>query len=284
MKSGISRILGDLGTLLGPTTLVALFCAALGVDSQRTAIYSIATVSFIACCYYRSWLSARIPSALVLATVVGLGTIFFFNYGNILLKDTGLIRRFVESSDVQAELGHEIARAQQEIWLFGTNFHISAVDRRPALLQKLQAGVKIRYLILNPAVSNLDVVAADFNQSVEELRAECLKGLRDVVELKRQWESAIHNTARPGELEIRLYNRTPSARMYVFDPAVPSGHSIYIPYMHGFNSPNLPGYLFENTANGVATAYFGGLRKMWNASTPVDAVLASTPALVAALN
>ncbi|HEU4688405.1 MAG TPA: DUF5919 domain-containing protein [Vicinamibacterales bacterium] len=284
MTPGTTRILSDLGMLLGPTTLVALFCAAIGVDPQRTSIYSLAALMFVACCYYRAWISATVPSALVLATSVGLGTIFFMNYGNILLKDTGLIRRFVESSDIQAELGSEIGRATQEIWLFGTNFHISTVDRRPALLEKLQSGVHVRYLILNPAVPNLDVVAADFGQSVDELRQECLKGLRNVLELKQQWEAVRSRSRKPGQLEIKLYDRTPSARMYVFDPRVPSGHSIYVPYMHGFNSPNLPGYLFENTQNGVAQAYFGGLLKLWSVSKPIEDVLAATPALIAAMS
>jgi hypothetical protein len=279
MNDRTKHVLSDLGMLLTPTTLVALFCTSIGVDAQRTAIYSLAAVVFVACCYYRTWISASIPSALVLAFTVGLGTIFFANYGNILLKDTGLIRRYVQSSELQAELGREIARARQEIWLFGTNFHISTVDQRPALLSGLKNGIKIRYLILNPAVPNLDVIAADFGQSPGELREECLKGLNDILELRRQWELAAPSTATPGELEIRLYERTPSARMYVFDPLHPAGHSIYVPYMHGFNSPNLPGYLFENSPSGVAASYFGGLRKLWNDSRTVESVLAAQPGL-----
>jgi hypothetical protein len=271
------RLLHDLGILVTPTTLVALFCAAIGVDPQRTAIYSIASVLFVACCYYRSWISANVPSALVLAVAVGLGTIFVVNYGDILLKDTGLIRRYPESSAVLGDLGAEIRRANHEIWFFGTNFHVSAVDQRPLVLEKLKQGVRVRYLFLNPTVPNLQLIADDFGQPLEELRQECLKGLRDVLELQKRWQLA----GSPGELQIRVYDRTPSARMYVFDPDSPTGHSIYVPYMHGFNSPNLPAYLFENTETGVARAYLAGLTRMWNTATPVESMLQKIPEFAA---
>jgi len=152
MNDKTRRLLADLGTLLTPTTLVAVFCQAVDIDSQRTAIYSLAAVVFVACCYYRNWISTKLPSALVLAVGSGLAVIFFANYDNILLKDTGLIKRYHESAELQADLGRYITNARHEIWMLGTNFHTSAVERRPALLERLKAGVKVITMKARPPI------------------------------------------------------------------------------------------------------------------------------------
>ncbi|MBM3775140.1 MAG: hypothetical protein FJW37_08250 [Acidobacteria bacterium] len=273
------RIFNELALLLIPTSVVTLFCQFIGVSQRETAAYSLATVLFVACCLHRSWINSRVPSALVLAICIGLVAIFYFNYEDILLKDTGLIERFKASADFQARVGSEIEAAKDEIWFFGTNFHISAVDRRRTILDKLARGARVRYLILNPYIATFGQIAADFDQPPNELWDECIKGLRDLLELRRQWVVRARSTAQPGELEIRTLKSTPRARLYVFDPARHSGRTMFIPYMNGVNSPELPGYLLQNTETGVFRSYFDGIRKLWNASPGVDELLQAHPEL-----
>lgn len=277
MRRITKTILNELGVLLVPTALVTLFCQLLKIDDQATAGYSICAVLFLTCCVHRGWINARVPSSLILAVLIGFGTIFFFNYRNILLKDTGLLVRYRQSADFQADVGRQIASARKEIWFFGTNFHISAVERRPILLERLRSGVNIRYLILNPFIPHLEQVARDFGQSKRELEVECLKGMNDLIELRRRWDAERGRSA--AALEIRLFDTTPRARLYVFDPDDPAGRTMFVPYLNRVNSPNLPGYLLENSETGVFRSYFDALRIMWNESTPLDTLLAAHPDL-----
>jgi hypothetical protein len=273
MATFTKRLIHELGTLLVPAGAVGLFCQVMGIDAQRTAAYSIASILFVTCCLHRGWINTKIPSALVLAVTVGLGTIFFFNFQNLLLKDTGLIKRFRESSDFQAEVGSQIAASNDEIWFFGTNFHISAVDRRPLLLKRLMAGVKVRYLVVDPFVPNMAQIAKDFDQSRDELADECTKGLKEILELRQQWTK----NKGLGELDVRFFDTTPRARLYVFDPNRPSGRSMFVPYINRVNSPALPGYLLENSPTGVFGSYFSGIRTLWNEATKLDEFLAHHP-------
>ena len=273
----MKRVLNDLGVLLIPPGAVSLFCQVLDISAQRTAAYSLVTMLLIACCYYRGLINSKVPSALVIALLVGLSTIFFFNYQNILLKDTGLIKRYKRSADFQSDVGNLIEKSQHEIWFFGANFHISATDRKQAILERLQNGVKIHYLILDPFTAHMDQIAKDFDSSVGQLKSECLNSLDSLLVLKKAWEQMIPTASHPGELEIRFYDSTPHARIYVFDPSEESGRTLFIPYMNRVNSPELPAYLLENSKSGVYSSYFGGVQKLWLSCSTISEYLASHP-------
>jgi hypothetical protein len=277
MRSKLNIVLNELGILLIPPGIVSLFCQLLDISTQKTAAYSLTAMLLIVCCLHRSWINSKIPSAFLLASMLGLAAVFFLNYQNILLKDTGLIKRFKLSSDFQGELGIQIENADDEIWLFGTNFHISSVDRRKALLDKLSKGVKVRFLILDPFVAQINQIANDFDQPVSELKDECVKGLKNILELKKEWEETSAASSHPGELEVRFFATTPRARMYVFDPGKSSGRTLFVPYMNQINSPDLPGYLLENTSSGVFSSYFSGVQKLWQKSQLLDAFLKTHP-------
>jgi hypothetical protein len=177
-----------------------------------------------------------------------------------------IIKCFKESSEFQSEIGTEIVSAKDEIWFFGMNFHLSAVDQRPKLLDKLRSGVKIRYLVLDPYFPHLDQVARDFIQPPTELKNECLKGLNDIFELKRQWDLISNQTRSPGELEIRFYNNYPKSRLYLFDPGQSTGMTMFVPYFTSFRSPNMPGFLIENNPSSIFKSYYDGVRNLWNRS------------------
>lgn len=273
VQSGVSQ----LGILAGPTTIITLFCEVLHVPTATNAAISIGTILIISLCLYRDWINSRVPASLVLALLLGLAFVFFINYQNILLKDTGLVRYYKKSADYQAEVGRDIKQAAHEIWFFGTNFHISTVDRSDAILDALKRGVRVRYLVYNPFSERLPALAHDFDQTPAELSSECRNALQSLLGLRKRWQQARTTTATPGELEIRVFEATPRARLYVFDPDEKSGFTLLVPYINSVNSPQLPGFLLQNLESGVYADYFAGLRKTWGEADRLDDLERSHP-------
>jgi hypothetical protein len=276
-QDALPTALTQLGLILTPAGLIALFCQILGASSQTTAASSLASAILTAICIYRRYINRKIPSALLTALLVGLAAVFFFNYEDILLKDTGLIKFYRHSNDFLAQIDTQIEQSQEDIWFVGTNFNITAGERRSLLLKKLSQGIKINFLVFDPRTPELDGLAKDFNQSPAELRSECEKGLQSILQLQKDWESARKSSSAPGELQVHVFNVHPHARFYVFDAKREQGTTFFIPYVNGVNSPETPGYLLRNVHNGVSQAYFGGVLKLWADSMPLDKYLASQP-------
>src|SRR5258708_21309341 len=86
----LMSVLTQIGLILAPAGLIAAFCQVLDVSSQATGAASIATIFLTSICIYRRAINRYIPAALLLALLIGLGTVFFFNYKHILLKNTDL--------------------------------------------------------------------------------------------------------------------------------------------------------------------------------------------------
>jgi len=275
-SDSLPGILTQLGLILTPAGIIALFCQVLDVSPQSTAAISLSAAALTSICIYRKLINKSIPAALFAALLVGLATVFFFNYKNILLKDTGLIKYYKRSNDFLSDLDTEINRSKQEIWFFGTNFNISAGERRELLLKKLEGGVKIRFLVFDPDSARLDDLARDFSQSPAELKSECQKGIQSIIELDKQWRIRAKSAATPGELEIRIFETHPHARLYFFDPRRSEGTSYFVPYVSDVNSPNVPGFLLGNIDGGVYKAYFDGTLKLWSDSGGLNARI-STP-------
>lgn len=269
--------LTQLGLILGPASLVALFCQVLDASNRTTGASSLAAVCLTSICIYRRQINRTIPPTLLTALLVALGAVFFFNYQNILLKDTGLIKWYRQSNQFLAEIEPEISKSRQEIWFMGTDFNISAGEQRDLLLKKLSDGVNIKFLIFDPKSPQLDELASDFDQSPAELRAECEKGLDSIIELQRKWQT--QSSTRLGELDVRFFDANPRARFYIFDPNRTDGHTYFVPYVNDVNSPNAPGYLLQNIPHGVFQQYFDGIRKLWASSETMQQHL-NNPAAV----
>lgn len=269
-RSTLSRVLTQSGMLLASAGVIALFCQVLDVSARATAIASFAAFLLASICVYRRIINRYVPSALVMALLIALGMVFFFNYKNILLKDTGLIKWFRHSNDFLAQIEPEINNAQQEIWFFGTDFNITAGERRDQLLRKLSSGVNVRFLIFNPRSSHMAELARDFSQTPGELQAECDKGLDSLIELQQEWLARSKSVQSPGELQIRVFEVHPHARFYVFDPKRSDGRTMFIPYVNDVNSTNAPGYLIENAETGIFKPYFAAVQKLWSESATLQ--------------
>ncbi len=271
----LPSVLAQIALIAAPASIIALFCGVLGVPAQSTAAVSLLTVALTTICIHRKRLNRTVPSSLLTGLLVGVAAVFFLNYQDILLKDTGLIRWYRHSNDYLSQIDQDIVASTQEIWFFGTDFNISAGERRDDIIKKLMSGVKVRFLIFDPKSSHLTELAADFDQSPEELQSECDKSLASLLELKRVWDEEAKRTETPGELEIRVFDTHPHARLYIFDPQRSQGHTYFIPYINDVDSPRAPGYLLHNYQSGIFSSYFAGIQKLWAVSETLDQHLAN---------
>jgi hypothetical protein len=270
-------ILTQLGLIITPAAIIAFFCQILDASSRTTGAASLATVLLASICVYRRALNRSVPASLLMALLIGLAAVFFFNYQNILLKDTGLIEYYPHSNDFLGSIDGPIRQAQEDIWFYGTDFSISAGDRRNLLLDKLASGLRLNYLIFDPRSSHLEDLASDFDQSPAELRAECEKGLESLLQLRKEWQDRSKSSHSPGEVNVRIFETHPHARFYVFDSGRTHGRTFFVPYVNGVNSPDVPGFLLANVKNGVFRAYFSSILKMWGESTDLSVYIQQHP-------
>ncbi|WAK01354.1 hypothetical protein [Methylobacter sp. YRD-M1] len=274
MEQGkLQKLLTELGLFLGPASLVGLAAPVADISSRDTAILSFATIILISLCHYRQKINSTIPSALALAVLFTLALLYYFTYDNILLKDTGLIRFYKKSNDYLAEVSKFIADAHDEVLFFGTNFHITAEDRREELLSKLNEGLDIKFLVMDPYSQRLGMLATDFDSDVENLKKESMSGLEDLVLIEKRWSEFKNKSSNPGTFEVRLFDTSPKMRGYFFDANSAKGKAYLVPYANKLNSPQAPGFLFEMKKDGVAGIYLTGIKKLWQEAVPLDKFL-----------
>ena len=264
------QILNQIGLTLGPASLITLLCQFAGVGVRDTAVICLASVVLLSIFLNYKRLDRRLSSSVVLVGFVFFLTLYYFTYENILLKDTGLQRYYKLSNDYLGDaLSQHIKEARGEIWFFGTNFHISAEDKRALLLEKLDKGVHIRYLVFDPFSKHLQRLADDFDSDPENAQNESILGLRDIAFMMGKWNKLKKDSRNPGMLEVRLYETTPRMRAYIFDPTSPGGKVYIVPYINKVNSPESPGFLFKTLDSSVADVYVRGVRKLWDESRPL---------------
>ena len=186
------------------------------------------------------------------------------------MKDTGLVKYYKHSAEVIGEIPENLKKTKSEVIFLGTNFHITSKDNRQIILGKLNEGIKIKYLVFNPFSPVMEFAANDFADSKENLTRECISGLRNIMELKQEWDKIKNTSVSPGEIEIRLFDEIPRLRGYIFDPHDENGRCIYIPYLYKINSPELPGFKFKNSPDGVFRDYYSSIMKLWQASAPFN--------------
>ena len=123
VKFVLKKFLEAVGLIGAPTGIIAFFCQIMDVSARTTGAISLAVVCLVSLCLYRHFINARIPSVVVASLLIALSAIFFLNYDNILLKNTGLIKYYKRSSEFQSDLLEEMKSSKSEVWFFGTNFY-----------------------------------------------------------------------------------------------------------------------------------------------------------------
>ncbi len=272
-RTKIGLFLENLGKLLVPPTIIAIICPLLLLGGLETAVASFVTLLLTAIIFFYHPLVKKVPSPIVLMVLVILLTAFFFSYKNIIAKDTGLVAFYKTSTEIIGFIPKKIRSTKREIFFSGTNFHITTVDNRTALLERLSQGVNVKYLVFNPYSPILETVARDFDQTPVELRSECMLGLTYLLELKNRWDKIKH-LSKAGDLQIRMYNEFPRVRAYVFDPDNEHSECFLIPYLHHINSTDLPAFQFKNSDDGVFNEYYNSMKELWKRSVDMDVIMA----------
>lgn len=270
MQGKLHHLLTELGLIFAPATLVGLIGAIADLSGRSTAVLSVCTAAIIALLHYRHIVDAKVSSAFCSALmIIGAVGCYFF-YENALQKDTGLVLVSKKSNDYLGELGKLISQSKEEIIFFGFDFHITVEDKREQLIKKLNEGVNIKFLVINPFSKNIELLASDFDIDLTKLKSDSANGLQGMLALKKRWAEVGPNSPNPGSLEVRFFNTTPRMRAYFFDGATGTGHAYIVPYMNKINSPQSPGYLFSVKKDGISEIYLTGMRKLWNESIVLD--------------
>jgi Domain of unknown function (DUF5919) len=181
------------------------------------------------------------------------------------IKGIGILRYWQRANDFLPYIREAMAKASSEIWISGASFYLSVPDNEDLLIDRAKHGVKIHYLILDPYGNNLDAVAKTFSQSPDELRQEVLTTIRAL--------NRIREKLSPSEREnfqVRLFNESPRARFYIFDPADPNSNTFFVPHVNSINSPALPGFLLSNVPFGLAQIYIASVKDFWNSAQPIS--------------
>jgi len=270
-------ILGVLGMLLTPTGLITLLSSLFQLENQITALFALSTLIATCILYYRDLIGRIFPSYIALLTGLIVLNLSVFVYRDILFKDTGLLIYWHKSGDIAAQVRDDIAGSENEVFMFGTSFYWSIPNNKDLLLDKLNNGVTIKFLILNPNCRSFDDIAKDFGQTPEALMDECSKTIRDLISLNKSWNNIKANCLNPGDLQVRLYSNFPKMRGYIFDPANSKSSSILIPYLNFEDSPQLPAYKISNRTDGVFGQYYPVFNRLWLRSPNLEDFLKSNP-------
>ena len=151
---------------------------------------------------------------------------------------------WINSTSFQGELAAAMQRGTGSALMVGTSFYNSVQD--PALLAAVDRGVDLRYVFLNPKIGDelLRRIAGAFGQDANDLRSELSNtyyGLSSVY-------CKLVNEEKEGHLNVRVLDESIGTRMYFYN--VSDGETakgtdavaFVVPYVHGHDSPNLPGF------------------------------------------
>ena len=180
------------------------------------------------------------------------------------IKGIGILRYWQRANDFLPYIRESIAKASSEIWISGASFYLSLPDNEDLLIDRAKHGVKIHYLILDPYGNNFGAVAKTFSQSPDELQQEVLTTIRALNKIREKLSSSEREN-----FQVRLFNESPRARFYIFDPADPNSNTFFVPHVNSINSPALPGFLLSNVPFGLAQIYIASVKDFWNSAQPI---------------
>ena len=181
------------------------------------------------------------------------------------IKSIGILKYWRHSNDFLPHIREAMGKASTEIWISGASFYLSVPENEDVLVDRAKHGVRIHYLFLDPYGNSLAAVAKTFSQTPDELRQECLTTIRGLQRIRERLPAADR-----ANLEVRLFDESPRARFYIFDPADPNSNTFFVPHVNSVNSPALPGFLLSNVPYGLAQVYIASVKDFWNSAQPLS--------------
>ncbi|QTA83500.1 Uncharacterized protein dnl_59120 [Desulfonema limicola] len=156
-----------------------------------------------------------------------------------------------------------LKKSEVEIIFCGIHFQWSLSDHEEYILEKLESGVSIDYVITDPTKpSVIEKIARMLSISEEnELIRECEDGFRKLERLYRQ-------TVERGcsqNLNVFFTDREPLGRYYLFDHNHHNGSVLATPYTFELRSSHSPTYLYKARTD-VARSYIKSCIKLKESS------------------
>ncbi len=185
---------------------------------------------------------------------------------NNVRYEPGLIDCYINFNEAQAAIGRKIADSKSQIFLMATNFYHTPILNRAEFEHKINRGVSIRFLVLNPMTVILPHVTRSIAMIEEDLRAENRLGLKTILQLQAYADSCRRESTSAGEVAIKLFDSPPRGRNYVFDG--PEGESFFVPYAcHGPTRP-LPVFHCVNSGQ-IARRNICGMEELWKSDDTI---------------
>lgn len=269
MNRKLKKILEEIGIILGATGLVPLILSPFGIHTFIISVISAFLFFVILTMYHQDFLNSSVKSGALI-----IGVLLIFAITSILIHEFYIISpfklKFEKSNDfLSLEIGNKIKSSKREIWFFGQSFHISAGDRREELINRLEHGVNVRYLVIDPRNKKVvNLIAEDYNSTYQATLNELKSSLSHLVNLQKKLKES--NSLLKGDIEIRLINSQPYFRGYFFDPKEKINSAYIVPYMNAYYSSEIPGYLFDKfDKKSVPNKYFSSVCREWNKSKAV---------------
>lgn len=239
-----------------------------------------AFVVLIAALYLmRPFIDRRVPAthlAILCALVGGVFALYLARTDNAGARPKSI---YPKSSQFQNDIGSYFASTHSEVWIQAIGVHSHLPSRMDEVVSRLKAGVKVKYLVLDPYSSKLPIAADGVGTTSKDLHAQCLLSTHGLLRLYREWAKVRASAPRQGELEIRFYDDIPRSRLYVFDPNAATGTTVLVPYMNRHSSLTLPAIAFSNSSRDTVGGYLASFERLWETAAPIDTFLQVHPEL-----
>ena len=144
------------------------------------------------------------------------------------------------SADIQADLPELIRTTKKSLVMSGIHFNISLGNRFTDYANALGSGIALTICALRP-----ESAAVDYLAEYSGYPAECQLTLTFFDRLKRAHQAKPGGKGSPGTLSLKLSDRAPVGRAYLFDHPLPTGQLLYTPYLRLRDSTDCPTLLFH---------------------------------------
>lgn len=156
------------------------------------------------------------------------------------------INAYLKAAEMESNKTIAIDNAKHEILFYGAVMHYTACSRQKSLLDALKKGIHIRILIADPCGEKFEANAAQFGQTVDELKAEADATIKGFENLINKWEKLKDGIASPGSIKVRTIDNIFPSGLYMFDPKDKDRAIMFMmPHVSGVDSPELPGFNFD---------------------------------------
>ena len=180
------------------------------------------------------------------------------------------IQYYRNSGETQPPAFGLISECKVEVVYYGVNLHFSVRSYVSSIERKLAQGVNFRLLLLNPCGTFLNQIQNSVYPG-DDLSVGCIKSAMEVLSYfnKSQFAGFQDNTTstEQGVIDIRFFDAPIHGRIFFIDPEDDShGVMFFVPYMHGINTDELPGYMMQNAKSKPYIMYYEQFKKLWEAA------------------